>query len=92
MKKTTNQVVAAGTGAALTKGQTITFDYVLVDGRTGKELETSFGNTPGSLTLDTKKTATQLVTSLTGKTVGYAAARRHRAEGRPRQAAQQPRR
>ena len=70
MKKTTNQVVTAGTGAALTKGQTITFDYVLVDGRSGKELETSFGNTPGSLTLDPSKTATQLVTSLTGKTVG----------------------
>jgi peptidylprolyl isomerase len=70
VKKTTNQVVTAGTGAALTKGQTITFDYVLVDGRSGKELETSFGNTPGSLTLDPSKTATQLVTSLTGKTVG----------------------
>jgi len=70
VKKTTNQVVTAGSGAALAKGQTITFDYVLVDGRTGKELETSYGNTPGSLTLDSSKTATQLVTSLTGKTVG----------------------
>jgi peptidylprolyl isomerase len=70
VKKTANQVITPGTGAALTKGQTITFDYVLVDGRTGKELETSFGNTPGSLTLDKSKTATQLVTSLTGKTVG----------------------
>ena len=70
VKKTTNEVVTAGTGAELGKGQTITFDYVLVDGRTGKELETSFGNSPGSLTLDRSKTATQLVTSLTGKTVG----------------------
>ena len=70
VKKTADHVVTPGTGAALTKGQTITFDYVLVDGRSGKELETSFGNTPGSLTLDPSKTATQLVTSLTGKTVG----------------------
>jgi len=70
VKKTTNQVVTPGTGAALTKGQKIAFDYVLLDGRSGKELETSFGNTPGSLTLDKGKTATQLVAGLTGKTVG----------------------
>jgi peptidylprolyl isomerase len=70
VKKTANQVVTPGAGAALTKGQKITFDYVLLDGRTGKELETSFGNAPGSLTLDKAKTATQLVASLTGKTVG----------------------
>jgi peptidylprolyl isomerase len=70
VKKTANQVVTPGSGAALAKGQKITFDYVLVDGRTGKELETSFGNTQGSLTLDKSKTATQLVASLTGKTVG----------------------
>ena len=68
--KTTDKVVTAGTGAALAKGQRITFDYLLVDGRTGKELETSFGTTPGSLVLDKKQTATQLVTSLTGKTIG----------------------
>ena len=68
--KTTAKVVTAGTGAALVKGQRITFDYVLVDGRTGKELETSFGKTPGSLVLDKTQTATQLVTSLTGKKIG----------------------
>jgi peptidylprolyl isomerase len=70
VKKTTDEVVTAGTGATLAKSQTITFDYLLVDGRTGKELETSYGKTPSSLTIDKSKTLTQLVSSLTGQKVG----------------------
>jgi peptidylprolyl isomerase len=70
VKKTANQVVTAGTGAALTQGQRITFDYVLVDGRTGKELETSWGKNPGSMALDNTKTAAQLVSSLVGSHLG----------------------
>ena len=70
VKKTTDELVTAGAGAALAKGQTITFDYVLVDGRTGKELETSYGKTQSSLTIDKSKTLTQLVSSLTGQKVG----------------------
>ena len=38
VKKTADKVVAAGTGDELAQGQTIIFDYVLVDGRTGKEV------------------------------------------------------
>jgi peptidylprolyl isomerase len=70
VKKTADKVVTAGAGAALTKGQTISFDYVLVNGRTGKELETSYGSTQGSMTLDTAKTAKQLVNSLVGTNLG----------------------
>jgi peptidylprolyl isomerase len=70
IKKTADSTVAAGTGEALAAGQTITFDYVLVDGRTGKQIQTSYGATPASLVLDAAKTNKQLVTSLTGKTVG----------------------
>ena len=70
VKKTANKVVTAGTGAALAQGQKITFDYVLVNGRTGKELETSYGNTPGAMTLDAGKTAKQLVNSLVGTNLG----------------------
>ena len=70
IKKTADSVVAAGTGDALATGQTITFDYVLVDGRTGKEIQTSYGGTPASLVLDATKTGKQLVTGLTGKKVG----------------------
>jgi peptidylprolyl isomerase len=70
VKKTADSVVAAGTGDALAAGQTITFDYVLVDGRTGKQIQTSYGQTQASLVLDAAKTNKQLVTALTGKTVG----------------------
>jgi peptidylprolyl isomerase len=70
VKKTTDSVVTAGTGAALASGQTITFDYLLVDGRTGKEIQTSYGVTPASLVLDNTKTAPPLVASLTGKPIG----------------------
>lgn len=69
-KKTADSVVTEGTGDALTAGQTITFDYVLVNGRTGKELQTSYGQTPASLVLDSKQTAKQLVTGLTGEKIG----------------------
>jgi peptidylprolyl isomerase len=70
VKKTADKVVTAGTGATLAQGQRITFDYVLVNGRTGKELETSYGNTAGSMTLDAGKTAKQLVNSLVGTNLG----------------------
>src|SRR5262249_39656427 len=70
IKKTANSTVAAGTGDALASGPTTTFDYVLVDGRTGKEVQTSYGRTPASLVLDAAKTNKQLVTALTGETVG----------------------
>jgi len=70
VKKTADSVVVAGTGETLPAGSTITFDYLLVDGRTGKEIQTSYGVTPASLVLDKAKTNKQLVTSLTGATVG----------------------
>jgi peptidylprolyl isomerase len=70
VKKTTDSMVAAGTGAALASGQTVTFDYVLVDGRTGKEVQTSYGQSPASLVLDASKTNKQIVSALTGQNVG----------------------
>jgi peptidylprolyl isomerase len=70
IKKTADSTIAAGTGAALTSGQSVTFDYLLVDGRTGKEVQTSYGAQPASLVLDAKQTNKQLVTALTGKTIG----------------------
>ena len=48
----------------------ITFDYVVVDGRTGKELGSSFGATPVATVLDTTQTAKGLVKSLVGSSVG----------------------
>lgn len=70
VKKTTDRVVAPGTGGELARGARVTFDYVLVDGRTDKQVQTSYGKSPASLVLDTKKTNKQLVTALTGQHVG----------------------
>jgi peptidylprolyl isomerase len=69
--KTADVVVTPGAGAGLSKGQKITFDFVLVDGRTGAEVQSSWATgTPASLALDKKTTAPALVESLTGTKVG----------------------
>ncbi|HEY7105611.1 MAG TPA: FKBP-type peptidyl-prolyl cis-trans isomerase [Acidimicrobiia bacterium] len=65
-----SRVVNAGAGDKLAKGQTITFDYTIVDGRTGKELGSSFGSKPESTVLDKKQTAGAIVTGLVGTAVG----------------------
>jgi peptidylprolyl isomerase len=67
---TAHRVVAAGSGDQLAKGAKITFDYVVVDGRTGTELGTSFGASPVAAVLDNKQTAKGLVKSLVGSAVG----------------------
>ena len=67
---TTHRVVTGGSGDKLANGAKITFDYVVVDGRTGKELGTSFGTAPVATVLDTKQTAAGLVKSLVGSSVG----------------------
>ena len=69
-KKSLQRVVTAGPGEKLAKGSKITFDYVIVDGRTGKQLETSFGAQPASLTLDKTQAPGALVTGLVGTSVG----------------------
>jgi peptidylprolyl isomerase len=70
VKKPADDVVVVGTGEKLAKGQNVTFDFVLVDGRTGEEVQTSWGGTPASLSLDAAKTAKSLVNGLKGTTVG----------------------
>jgi peptidylprolyl isomerase len=65
-----SRVINAGTGDKLAKGQTITFDYTIVDGRTGSELGSSFGQQPVSTVLDKKQTAAAIVTGLLGTAVG----------------------
>lgn len=69
-KKTTHRVVTAGSGEKLAKGSKITFDYLVVDGRTGDELGASFGTAPVSAVLDTSQTAAGLVKSLVGAPIG----------------------
>jgi peptidylprolyl isomerase len=70
LKKSAHVVAAAGAGAPLVLGQNVTFDYLIVDARNGKQIESSFGKTPGRLPLDRAKTAKPLITSLLGAPIG----------------------
>jgi peptidylprolyl isomerase len=67
---TTVKVVVTGTGPVVAAGQTVTADYVLLNGRDGKELDTSFGKKPQAFTVDPTKLFPGLVTGLTGQKVG----------------------
>lgn len=70
VKKSTSREITAGTGARLAKGSRITFDYLVVNGRTGKEIESSFGKAPASIILDRKQSLGAIVRGLTGASVG----------------------
>jgi peptidylprolyl isomerase len=70
VKTSTVDVINAGKGVKASKGSTITFDYVLVNGRTGQEIESSFGTEPVSLVLDPKQAEPTLVKSLIGTPTG----------------------
>jgi peptidylprolyl isomerase len=70
VKKTADSVIAAGTGAMLAEGQTAKIDYVVLDARTGKQIESSYGKTTLPLVLDEKQTLKPLVAALTGKALG----------------------
>ncbi len=68
--KTVHSVLVAGTGDKLAKGQKVTFDYVVVDGRTGKELATSFGSTQGTALLDKSQVTPGIVSGFLDANVG----------------------
>ncbi|MEX2100511.1 MAG: FKBP-type peptidyl-prolyl cis-trans isomerase [Acidimicrobiia bacterium] len=68
--KTLSQEIATGTGDKLVKNAKVTFDFVVVDGRTGKELGSSFGTTPASAVLDKKQILPGIVNGLIGAAVG----------------------
>ena len=70
LKKTADDVVTAGSGETLVKGQNVSFDYVLLDARTGAEVQTSWGAAPTSVVLDVAKTPKRLVAALAGTKVG----------------------
>jgi peptidylprolyl isomerase len=65
-----HRVITKGTGDTITKGSKVTIDYVVVDGRTGREVDTSFGTKPVAVPLDTEEVAPVLVRSLVGVKVG----------------------
>jgi peptidylprolyl isomerase len=68
--KTLHRQLVAGTGKKLARGDKVTFDYLALDGRTAKELESSFDTSPATITLDPKRSVAGLVKSLVGAKVG----------------------
>jgi peptidylprolyl isomerase len=65
-----SDVLARGTGERAKQGSTLKIDYTILNGRDGTVLESSYGDTPASVVLNTKQALPVLVTSLIGKHVG----------------------
>ncbi|MGL4173286.1 MAG: FKBP-type peptidyl-prolyl cis-trans isomerase [Actinomycetota bacterium] len=64
------RVITAGKGAKITKGQRVTFDYQVVNARTGAEVATSFGQKPVVAIADPERLMIGLANSLIGQQVG----------------------
>lgn len=60
----------AGTGAVAKKGSRLLLDYLILNGRDGSEVETSFGADPVMLVLDKKQAQPALYKGLLGATPG----------------------
>ncbi|MDQ1535639.1 MAG: hypothetical protein QOE58_32 [Actinomycetota bacterium] len=67
---TTTKVVKDGTGAKLTKANAIMFNYVIANGKDGKQVESSFGKQSVGWDLSTTERMGGLSKGLTGQHVG----------------------
>ncbi len=67
---TVHKVLTAGTGATVAKGQKVQVDYLLVDGRDGKEKDTTFGKTPQVFTADPAQLLPGLANGLLDEKIG----------------------
>jgi peptidylprolyl isomerase len=67
---TTTKVITAGKGAKLSKANAITFNYVLVNGKDGKQVESSFGKQPAGMDLSSASLLPGLSKGLNGQQVG----------------------
>ncbi len=70
MTTTKSKTLVKGNGEKAVEGSTISVDFVFVNGRTGAELETSYGTAAQSIALDKKKTQPVIVKNLLGARVG----------------------
>ncbi len=69
--ETSTKVVTEGDGDEIYDGDTITANYVAVNGRTGKQFDTSFAtDAPPALTLTSSMTMGGIIKGLTGQKVG----------------------
>ena len=69
VKSSVSEVRTAGSGTKAAKGDQVSIDYVILNGRTGEEIETSYGATPATLKLE-KGTTPALLDALVGVTPG----------------------
>lgn len=67
---TSTRVVEAGTGPVVAVGQRVTFRFAMVDGRTGKDIPSSYGWNPANVLLDPTTTDHLFVDALSGQAVG----------------------
>jgi peptidylprolyl isomerase len=70
VKKSAHKVVTEGTGEALAQGDTVTVDFVEVNGRTGKTVGTSYGSQPQVVKLDPASGVPALVSALLATKIG----------------------
>ena len=71
VSKTTSGELVKGTGTKLENKAKVAFDYAVIDGRTGKELASSYGTTgQAAATLDKTQLSAGIVKGLVGTSVG----------------------
>lgn len=70
VKATTTKVVTAGKGAKLTKANSIKFNYIIVNGKDGKQIESNFGKGAVSQDLSAASLLPGLSKGLIGQQVG----------------------
>ncbi len=64
------KVLTQGNGAVIAKGQRVTVDYVLLNGKTGKEADTTFGKTTATFLADPGQLLPGLANGLIGQKIG----------------------
>lgn len=70
VKVTTTKIVTPGTGPKVTKANAIMFNYILVNGKDGKQVESSFGKQKAGMDLSSASLLPGLSKGLTGQKIG----------------------
>ncbi len=65
-----HRVVVTGKGGALGQGTKVTIDYLVLDGRSGKQIGSTYGSRPATAVLDPSQTTPAVVDGLVGAPVG----------------------
>lgn len=70
VKETTHKVLTAGKGAAVKATDVVGADYLMLNAKDGKQLDTSYGKTPATMDLGGGRLLPGLAKSLVGEKVG----------------------